>query len=246
MLVQGVGGNCGVRRIGTIRRRLTAYRPADRGRRWCRCGAGRRPGAGPAVPRLARADVSQRRVRRGCGDHHQRAVPRGLPDQPTDRVAVHRPAAGAEGARAGAAVRVQELGEAARTGSRAAELVGQPAAPAVAGPHAGDPDAELLPGPDRLQDRPADPDARLHHLAGAADRRDRPAHGLVRRGGKPRGRRQPVAAAEHDLRVQRHLPRPDDQRRVRQAGDRPVREPPRREPARTWTGRTSAPRTCPS
>ena len=39
------------------------------------------------------------------------------------------------------------------------------------------------------------------------------------------------AAAEHDLRLQRHVPRSADQRRVRQAGPGPVREPPGREPA---------------
>ena len=40
------------------------------------------------------------------------------------------------------------------------------------------------PGPDRLQDRPAGPDARVHDVAGAADRHERPADRVVRRGGQ--------------------------------------------------------------
>ncbi len=92
-------------------------------------------------------------------------------------------------------------------------------------------ETDRLSGPDRVQDRPAGPAARLHHVAGAADRRQRPADRFVRRfrqdlpGGHPA-----EPPAEHDLRLQRHLPGTADQRRIRQAGARPVREPPRREP----------------
>ena len=75
-----------------------------------------------------------------------------------------RPAAHPEGARSGAEVGLQQLGQAARTRCRAAELAGQRAAPDLAEP-------DRLPGPDRLQDRPAGAAARLHHVAGAADRR---------------------------------------------------------------------------
>ena len=50
-------------------------------------------------------------------------------------------------------------------------------------------------------------------------------------------------AAEHDLRLQRHVPGADDQRRVRQAVPGAVRQPPAREPATTSTARTSVRRT---
>ena len=106
-----------------------------------------------------------------------------------------------------------------------------------------------LPRPDRVQDRPADPHARVHHLEGAADRQERQADRLVRgnqRGHRdhPPGGRAADAAAEHDLRLQRHVPGPDDQRGVRQAGPGAVREPSRREPARPGPAGLRLRRTC--
>ena len=47
----------------------------------------------------------------------------------------------------------------------------------------------------------------------------------------PRAPSDRCRSAQHDLRLQRHLPRTADQRRIRQARPRPLRESPRREPA---------------
>ena len=55
-----------------------------------------------------------------------------------------------------------------------AELVPQRDAPDLA-------ERDRVPGPDRLQVRPAGPDALVHHVAGAADQRARPAGQVVRR-----------------------------------------------------------------
>ena len=64
----------------------------------------------------------------------------------------------------------------------------------------------------------------------AIDKNGRPVP-VLRRGRQDLpGRDEAEAAAEHHLRLQRGLPRPDDQRRVRQAGPGAVRQPPGREP----------------
>ena len=71
----------------------------------------------------------------------------------------------------------------------------------------------------------------VHVVAGAADQLARAADESVRRSRQDvPGGHGADAAAEHDLRVQRHVPGADDQCRVRPAGAGALREPPRREP----------------
>ena len=172
-------------------------------------------------------------------DHDRRpaALHRGVPDQPADPGAVQGRAADPEGA-APPESEYEDWDKPAGTRAGPAELAGQRAAPDVAEPDLGYPDpivykidlqvsthdfttSQVL--PITTNGKPT--------VSFDADRQD------LRRG------HQAHAAAQHDLRVQRHVPGPDDQRRVRQAGAGPVREPSRREPGRTSTGRTSAHRT---
>ena len=108
-----------------------------------------------------------------------------------------------EGAAADADVGVQQLGESARAGPRAAELVRQRAAPDLAGPGRADPDPLVY------AIKVAGRHAFVHHLAGAADRLERSS----RRCRSTRPARQYAGgnvadlAGEHDLRVQRHCSR---------------------------------------
>ena len=224
-----MGGPYG-RAISKFRRGCATFDLEDR----CgRCGGSRVrgcSGSGQTLPREPGAAVDQWRVRRGVRRAGERALSRAVPDESVDRLAVQRPVADPAGAGTGAQERVYVVGEPTGSGARPAELAGQPAAPALAEPG-------RVSGPDRVQDRPAHHYACVHHLAGAADRLHGSTDGVVR--GDQRGQRGhpscgPAAdvACQHDLRLQRHLPGPDDQRRVRQAGPGAIREPPRREPAR--------------
>ena len=162
-----------------------------------------------------------------------------FPTSPLILDAVHGRAAGPEGARAGADVGLQQLGAAAGTRARASRTRWATSSTRSGATEIGSPDP-IVYKIDLLVATHS-----LHHLAGAADRHERasrPSRSTPPARPTPPAR-SAYAAAEHDLRVQRHLPRPDDQRRVRQAGAGPLRQPPRREPATTSTGRTSAPRT---
>ena len=207
------------------RRHFTPQRAASGGRWRRRRRHRRREGFDAAVPARPRARVEGRHLRGRLHRPGRRAVRRGLPDLAADPEPVQRPAADPAGGQAADAGRGRGPAAAARAWCGPAELAPQRDAPDLAGRH-------RLPGPDRLQVRPARPYTLLHHVAGAADRLARPADEVVRcdRQHLP-GRHRPHPAAVDHLRLQRHVPRPADQRRVRQARDRPVREPPGREPA---------------
>ncbi len=103
------------------------------------------------------------------------ALRRGLPDLAADPDPVHRPAADPAGGHAADAGRGGGPAAAARAGYRSAELVPQRDAPALAG-------RDRVPGPDRLQVRPARPYALVHQLAGDADRQGRQERHVLRRG----------------------------------------------------------------
>ena len=173
-------------------------------------------GLGRAVSRAEGPAVGRRRVRRR-GDRARRRVVlhRGVPDQPADprrRSSDH--AADPEGARA-------------RCRSRCTAPGPKPPGPGRASRtrwrnerHQIWPSQIGYPGPDRLQDRregrgrTRSPRRRCCRSTRTASRRCR----STPSGKTYAGRHEADAAAQHDLRVQRHVPGPDDQRRVRQAG----------------------------
>ena len=204
-------------------------------------GLGLATAQGLVVPvAAAEGPVVDRRGVRRVGDRDRRRAPlhRGVPDQPADPGAVQRRAAHPEGARA-RATDYQDWDQPPGPGPGQQNSLGNERHQIWPSP-----DRPGYPGPDRLQDRPAGRRRTLHHSQVLPiDKGGKPTVSFDADGKTYRRGRHADAADEHDLRLQRHLPRADDQRRVRQAGAGPVREPPRREPATTWTGRTSAPRT---
>ena len=124
--------------------------------------------------------LGRRRLRAASTAIARPLLPRGLPDQPTDPVAVHRPAADPEGAAPGAAAEYKP-GRSRPGRARASRT------------RSGNQQHQMWPTPDLGFPDPIVykidllvADARVHHLAGAADRRERPAHGLVRRGRQDR------------------------------------------------------------
>ena len=203
-------------------------------------GDGRGARTGGTLPRAEGAALARRRVRRDLDRARRPAVlHRGLPDQPADPGAVHGPAADPEGAGADADSRsTPDLDEAARARARRSRT-----RCATSGTRSGR-SAVGYPDPLVYKIDLLVRTALLHHLAGAADRQERPADGLLRRQRQAGAGRQARTLPPSTIYgFNGTFPGPMINAEYGKPAPGPLREPPGREPATAWTGRTSAPRT---